>query len=425
MNPQHSQQFLKKRKLLLALPALALPFLTLLFWAAGGGRATARVGDASKIQGLNTTLPGPQNDSPPGDKLSLYQRALKDSLDLQQQRQEDPYSRDGAVRPGEQDFTYSGDTSSEEASTATLTGGYDPNEEKVNRKLAAFRAALAAQPQMAPGEVDSYERYEQSDVSSAIDRAQAAMQQAGTSSLEAGDPEMQQLDGMLQKILDIQHPDQARQRMEQQSESHQGEVFPVSLTRKANIADLFGNGGRQPDTLLRHTGAFYESSGDNAAASDANKAVSAVVNETQTLVSGATIKMRLAEDIYVNGICIPKGNFVYAICSLDGERLKGDITAIRYTDRLFPVSLAIYDLDGIEGIKVPGAITRDAAKQGMQQATQSLDIYSMDQSLGAQAASAGIQTAKSLFGNKVKLVQATVRSGYPVLLMDKKKQNNQ
>jgi len=38
----HSEKFLKKRKALLVLPLLALPFITLAFWALGGGKGNAR-----------------------------------------------------------------------------------------------------------------------------------------------------------------------------------------------------------------------------------------------------------------------------------------------------------------------------------------------------------------------------------------------
>jgi len=45
--------------------------------------------------------------------------------------------------------------------------------------------------------------------------------------------------------------------------------------------------------------------------------------------------------------------------------------------------------------------------------------------LGAQAASAGIETARDLISKKVKLVKVTVKAGYQVLLRDEKqKQNN-
>ncbi|ULT38712.1 conjugative transposon protein TraM [Niabella defluvii] len=90
---------------------------------------------------------------------------------------------------------------------------------------------------------------------------------------------------------------------------------------------------------------------------------SAFVHETQTLVSGATIKMRLAEPIFINGVMIPKGNYVFGTCQLEGERMQIEVKGIRYKNALFPVSLAVYDMDGITGIRIPGAIGRDATKQ--------------------------------------------------------------
>lgn len=141
-----------------------------------------------------------------------------------------------------------------------------------------------------------------------------------------------------------------------------------------------------------------------------------MVDETQTLLSGATIKLRLTQDIVINGIVVPEGNLVYGRCSLSGERLQVDIQTIRYQNNLLPVNLSVYDMDGIEGIQVPGAISRDAAKQGMSQSLQSLDLYNMDPSFGAQAASAGMQTVRTLLGHKARLVKVTVRAGYPVLL---------
>jgi len=42
---------------------------------------------------------------------------------------------------------------------------------------------------------------------------------------------------------------------------------------------------------------------------------------------------------------------------------------------------------------------------------------SLDPSIGAQAAGAGIEAAKSLFSKKVKLIKATVNAGLQVLLV--------
>ena len=81
------------------------------------------------------------------------------------------------------------------------------------------------------------------------------------------------------------------------------------------------------------------------------------------------------------------------------------------------MQLSVYDLDGMEGIYIPGAITRDVAKGSADRALQGI-INTLGPSLGAQAASAGIEAAKTLLTKKVKQVKVTVKAGYQVLLKD-------
>src|ERR1044071_6273831 len=87
----HSQKFLRQRKSLMVLPLIVLPFLTLMFWALGGGKVSDA--DAQQAQGgLNMQLPGPNfKDGKPLDKLSYYDNAASDSLKLQQLIENDPY----------------------------------------------------------------------------------------------------------------------------------------------------------------------------------------------------------------------------------------------------------------------------------------------------------------------------------------------
>jgi hypothetical protein len=73
----------------------------------------------------------------------------------------------------------------------------------------------------------------------------------------------------------------------------------------------------------------------------------------------------------------------------------------------------------MEGIYVPGAITRDAAKQASSQSIQDVQLYSMDNSLGVQAATAGVEAVKGLLAKKAKLIKVTVKAGYQILLRDK------
>ena len=145
-------------------------------------------------------------------------------------------------------------------------------------------------------------------------------------------------------------------------------------------------------------------------------AIEAFVYETQTLVSGSIIKIRLAEDVMVEGSIVPGGSFVFGTVSLDGERLHIDIPSIRNNNSVYPVKMAAYDLDGMEGIHIPGSITRDAARQSADNSLQQIQMGSFDPSIKAQATTAGINAAKTLLAKKARLVKVTVKAGYKILL---------
>ena len=147
--------------------------------------------------------------------------------------------------------------------------------------------------------------------------------------------------------------------------------------------------------------------------------VEAVVHQTQNLVNGAVVKMRLLNDIYLNGSLVPKGNFVFGIAELNDERLKITINSIRNNNSLFPVKLEVFDMDGLSGIYIPGAISRDVARQSADNGLQLMELTSMDPSFKAQAAATGINAVKSLLSKKVKQVKVLVKAGYKMLLRDK------
>ena len=64
----------KQRKFLLVLPLLVLPFLTMAFWALGGGKAASQA--ITNNKGLDTDLPEAQfKDKEKTDKMAVYQAA--------------------------------------------------------------------------------------------------------------------------------------------------------------------------------------------------------------------------------------------------------------------------------------------------------------------------------------------------------------
>src|SRR6188474_1315078 len=90
---KHTTQFLRRRKFLLILPVLVIPFLTLGFWSLGGGkRVESQVPGANLPTGINLDLPAANlEDDNLLDKLSYYERAAADSLKFQQLIKSDPY----------------------------------------------------------------------------------------------------------------------------------------------------------------------------------------------------------------------------------------------------------------------------------------------------------------------------------------------
>lgn len=287
----------------------------------------------------------------------------------------------------------------------------DPNEARVYQKLQQLDQAMNS-PQPPTADYSSQS-------ANAAELARLEKMMAAMSSTKP-DPEMQQINSMLESILNIQHPDRVQEKLRKTSELKKGQVFavskgcakdPVSTLENAPANEIAGNG--------------FFSFNMQQTDIDSQNAVSAVVHEDQTIVSGSTIKLRLSDDIYINGILIPEDNFIYGLASLNGERLTIKIDGIRYRNSLFPVSLSVYDMDGVDGIYIPGAISRDVAKSSADRSIQNIGIPTLDPSLGAQAAGAGIEAAKTLFSKKVKLVKVMVKAGYQVLLRDEKQKQQQ
>jgi conjugative transposon TraM protein len=305
--------------------------------------------------------------------------------------------------------------------------------EKVNQQLAKLKAVLNQPPEKQGKSMVTAEAPVQPNTSISspdihrLENIVQSMHQKDSSS----DPEMEQLNGMMDKLLDIQHPERVKERIREQSQKSRQQVFPVVVSSNNDNISLLQSDAVPSvqrdsippvkDTLVstvRTSNAFYSLDDNNNNSDEKQSAIEAVIDETQTLVSGATVKLRLMSEVYINGVLVPKDNFVYGMASLNGERLNISISTIRYQNNILPVALSVYDMDGLSGIYIPGAITRDVAKQSADESLQGIGLTTLDPSLSAQAASAGIQAAKTLISKKVKLVRVTVKAGYRVLLRD-------
>ena len=93
-NVNLSQARLRKRKMMLVLPILVIPFITLAFWALGGGKANMGQSLVKDPNGLNLHLPDPKLKNKVMDKLGFYDQSDRDSLKLKEEMKNDPYYQD-------------------------------------------------------------------------------------------------------------------------------------------------------------------------------------------------------------------------------------------------------------------------------------------------------------------------------------------
>lgn len=400
---QHSAKFLKKRKLMMMLPLLVLPFLTMAFWALGGGTSSAENAKEQRA-GLNLQLPDAQLKDESGfDKLRFYEQAADDSAKLKEALKNDPYYRNDLEAVA---------TSYNPLNTSTYDkSSVDENTRRVYSKLDELNQQLN-QPaqQTVPSRKSVYS-------SEDVDRLGEMMQVMNSPSEK--DPEMEQINSMLDKIMDVQHPARVKERLKEKSLKHKSHVYRVN-----------GNAGLGETIMVKDSvprkfeNKFYSEINKPLSDLDQSPNVTAVIHETQTLVAGSTVKLRLTSDVYIKGILIPSATFVFGTATLQNERLLITISSINYRNNLLPVLLSVHDIDGVAGVYIPGSINRDVAKQSADQSLSSVELVSMDPSLQAQAAVAGIGAAKTLLSKKVKLVKVTVKAGYKVLLKDENQQNN-
>lgn len=391
---KHPQKFLQQRKFFMVLPLLVTPFLIMIFWALGGGKGTPAQAQMATPAGLNLELPDAQFQQTPSDKLSLYREADRDSVRSKESWENDLLSASplpkifGPHHPQSQ---------------------LDANEKKVNDKLDQLYRELNkpstlpySSPAPNPVPTDPHFTHD-------VEKLEQLMEMMKTDSTP--DREVQQLEGMLDKILDIQHPTRVleKQRAQRQQHSVAFDVKPVLQSHTSLLTT---------ESITPQSGQEIQSEflGLDAQQPVHKQIIEAVVHDTQEVVSGSMIRLRLRSDVTIAGVKIPANQFIVGICSVSGERLLIDIASIRTETDLLPVSLSVFDLDGLEGIYIPGAISREVAKESTGQALEAMQFVTLNPSLSAQAASAGLQAATGLFSRKARLVKVTVKAGYKVLL---------
>ena len=91
--------------------------------------------------------------------------------------------------------------------------------------------------------------------------------------------------------------------------------------------------------------------------------IKAIIDEEVKAVDGSRVRLRLLDDVEIQGTTIKKGTYLYAEMSGFGQqRVKGTVSSLLYDDQLLKINLSIYDTDGLEGLYVPESNFRELTK---------------------------------------------------------------
>ena len=433
MQAQNNKQS-KKKRLMAALIIFGLPALLILGVVLSlyhpHSPTEASMG---KKDAFNPRMPAPNLKEREKSKLEVYLDAEKDSIRRQQLLHNDPYARNTSSTTALIDSTRRKAGAATQPAWPGATSPVDSTERKVNEHLARLYNVLHNSPSAAAGAESVYSAplSGQSVISSpysasasllsdrSVDRLQQLqnrLQQQDT----APNPQLQQINTLLDKVLAIQHPDRNRPASDSAgSNINKRSAYPVTA-QDPKMANEDGAIPSSSDITVygATANAFYGLSDDSDSGTvPASQVIRAVVHADQTVQTGSVVKLRLLQDIYIKGVCIPANSFIFGPCAISNERVAIHLSQVQFDGQVYPIDMRVLDgVDALEGLYVPGAISRDVLKEGAGQSISSLGLTSFDPSLGAQAAAAGIETARNLIGRKIRLITATLKAGTLAIL---------
>jgi len=380
------KDYLKKNKGHILLPLILLPFIVLLFYILGGGTKAGE--NKEKLEqgmenGMNTYLPQAEQSIEIFDKMEAYQQreALAEHL----------IEIDDTIKQSEEEISPS-DTTDQSVLLEQL---------KTQPKASTSRQLLAhirdKEEQL------KAENKQEVMVQKKKIPKQAIIRKTNPVHSKAND----QAKNALRELEEVEQLFDKHAQMSQENDSlkfymQQMDAQLKALKKKQNQNYRVSKG---PGKRIK-------------VKEEGRPMIQAEVYETSKLLPGQRIKLRLLEDVWVNGYRIPANAFVYGTVDLKNERLKVLITSLPMKDLFLPVELEVMDLDGLEGLYVPGNAARKVSKDIGGSASTSA-LWGMSQ---APLTNLSIQTAdrtSQALLKRTRLKKVTVKKNTRVYLVNK------
>ncbi|MDJ1497604.1 conjugative transposon protein TraM [Cytophagaceae bacterium DM2B3-1] len=499
---QPTQAFQQKRRMLLFMPVLVVPFLTFMFYFFGGGQQVAAQSEEGQpiASGLNAEIPTVSDKTQIyASKWEAYKNIAQDSMahklktnvsllesekmsffsekdgNLNSTITEDP-SLSNSNQNGYDPLTGMGGSSTTIGGSSTAKGlNNDPNKSiqelsnsPHNQKI--LESELQQQElQMLTSANPSHSRpakhrssYSRSSYSSPDDgdKYGDSRMERYNKMKEQSEAQTARLNMMLEKYMNAQmnqkggqqalstdkmiNPADAAQLSEKQitnainmarqgvNKNHilvkvEDEKKPIVSSLNKNPSDnqvqstpttnsfSATDGKTAQDKGQSPSNGFHNAQNEQITVEQDANVIQAAIDQEQIATNGSTLRIRVLNAFQIGSTRIPKNSLIYGLCSVSGERLQITINSIRTGSVVLPLDLTVYDTDGLEGIHIPGSISRTAAKQGMASSTGS-STYLGNNNAGAQLTQAAIDATKGIIQKKASQVRVTLKSSYLVYL---------
>lgn len=159
--------------------------------------------------------------------------------------------------------------------------------------------------------------------------------------------------------------------------------------------------------------------------------IKAIIDEDIKAVEGSRVRLRLLDDIEIDGKVVEKGAYLYAVMSGFGnQRVKGSIKSLLVEDELIKVNLSLYDTDGLEGLYVPSSSFRETTQDVASNAlgsTMSINSGSTGNAFtqwGMQTIQNAYQRTSNALAKAVRKNKAKLKYGTFVYLVNGREKRN-
>ena len=364
-------------------------------------------------QGLNKDVPQASPDELPTSKLKAYELGRDEEAEGRKSQLlgtlADYFNREGEAKaepePGEEVPAAIGRSIDKYEETAReLESFYDlpaVEDDDVKRELNALRAELGAlkeEKAKANGEVDQLELLEKS-------------YQMAAKYLPSGNtPTSPTLERSTAKVP--------------ASELPAAELSPERETVVSSLDQPISDSAFIAEYGYKERNMGFCSVGKKASFI-ARNTLSVVVDRTTTIRQGDFLRLRLAESARIEGMTLPPNTVLIAQSTIDGNRMKLHVTSVEHAGRILAVKLSAFDLDGQEGLSIPGSEEVSALKEvgagvGGTIGTSFTFASSAKDQLIAEAARGVMQGASQLLQKKLRTIKVTVKSGHRLFLVQAK-----